>query len=285
MLYLALWARKKKKKRVSIQISDEEREIQDEGREMDERREGSKRTSLSPPRLPNFMLEPSWGMEGGGRPPPLAEGSGMGEGDCEGVATRGPPGMGMGAEAVWCGRLCTPAGDSWKPNCGMAAALGPLTGPPLAMKLLEVMVTEPLRLWSGEAPLRAAELPWATAGAGATTAGTAGMIAGLLPFIGDTDDDLAWCGAEGATEPTTRGGWCDPVAITGVVVAVAARDFRLAPAAEAYVVTVAEEAGVGIGAAVVCWLAVEVISDVVVRWWEKRGGHTATAGKGGERGS
>lgn len=65
-----------------------------------------KHTSPSPPKLPNFMLAPSWEMVEGGRPP-LAEGWGMGMGDWagEGIRWLFPA---MGCEGV----ECAMAGDS-----------------------------------------------------------------------------------------------------------------------------------------------------------------------------
>lgn len=54
----------------------------------------------------------------------------------------------------------------------------------------------------------------------------AGMMFGR-PFIGDIEDDFAWCGVEAEVPATTTGGF-EPGATTGV------EDFFAAPAAEAY---------------------------------------------------
>jgi len=97
------------------------------------------------------MLEPSCGMVEGGRPP-LADGCGMGEGECAGDGT------GIGDAVVCWSVLLAGSGESWKPNWGMAP-LGPPTGPPL----VPVKLTEPLRSWAAMLPLTDEE-PRATAG-------------------------------------------------------------------------------------------------------------------------
>jgi len=66
----------------------------------------------------------------GGRPP-VADGMGIGEGDCAGEGIRWAlllPGIGIGAETEGCGVLCATWGElypNWMP-------LDPPTGPPLA---------------------------------------------------------------------------------------------------------------------------------------------------------
>lgn len=110
---------------------------------------------------------------------------------------------------------------------------------------LAVIVTELLREWS--APPLTAAFECATAGA-PTTAGTAGMIVGFVPFMGVAEAVLACC-CDGIADPTT-GGW-DPFAITGV-----AAGFLEAPAAEAYD---AVDEAVGVGAGLVCGFAGDVI--------------------------
>lgn len=59
----------------------------------------SELTSPSPPRLPNFILgPPSCAIIEGGLPP-LADGWGIGDGECAGEGTRALfPGMGIGAD-------------------------------------------------------------------------------------------------------------------------------------------------------------------------------------------
>ena len=65
------------------------------------------------------MLFP-WPPRPEGGLPPLADGCGIGEGDCAGEVTRGLPGIGIAADGVGCeicGVLCETAGESAKdPN-------------------------------------------------------------------------------------------------------------------------------------------------------------------------
>lgn len=106
------------------------------------------------------------------------------------------------------------------------AALPP-TGPPLAL-----IVTEPLRVWLFDAPLRTAGAPDET--------GMAGVMLGR-PFTGEADGRFPFCaaGAAGAGPPTTMGGLV-PVAVNGV------DGFFVEPAAEAYDgAAVDEEFGAG----------------------------------------
>lgn len=63
-------------------------------------------TSPSPPRLPKVTALPCVASVAGGRPP-LADGCGIGDGDCAGDVTRGLLGIAMGADAdcATCGVL------------------------------------------------------------------------------------------------------------------------------------------------------------------------------------
>jgi len=60
-------------------------------------RSGSRLTS--PSRLPKFIVPLLLGARLEGGRPPLADGCGMGDGDCAGDITLGLPGIGIGAEA------------------------------------------------------------------------------------------------------------------------------------------------------------------------------------------
>lgn len=182
-------------------------------------------TSPSPLGLPKIICACGCCKFEGGLPPPLAEGWGMGAGECAGEVMRGlPVGIGMGLEPARCGVLWAMAGEESKPK--RIPGLAPPTGPPFPKWPLRPfgMVTEDFRSWPGP-PLM--ELPWTTAGAPAATVGTAGGIE-RLPFTGETDAVFACCVA-GADEPTTTGGGLDPVAINGVE-----PGFLVAPAALAY---------------------------------------------------
>lgn len=93
----------------------------------------------------------------GGRPP-LADGCGIGDGECAGEGTRGLLAIGIGADgAGWeiCGVLCVDAGESvMDPNC--RPPFDPPTGPPFGIYPLgafALMVTELFRLWLLEPPL------------------------------------------------------------------------------------------------------------------------------------
>lgn len=115
------------------------------------------------------------------------------------------------------------------------------------------MVTELFRLWSAS-PF-ALDVPCATGG----TVGIAGMMLGR-PFIGEMEDDLAWCGAD-AEDPAATTGAFEPVATTGVE-----DGFFAALAAEAY--DGAEAAAELFDAGWVWCEADEVISDNLVRLQE-----------------
>lgn len=69
--------------------------------------------SPSPPKLPNATPLPPCPKTDGGRPP-LADGAGIGAGECEGSVTLGFE-IEMGAEAAGCalsGMLCETFGES-----------------------------------------------------------------------------------------------------------------------------------------------------------------------------
>lgn len=74
-------------------------------------------TSPSLGKLPNVIGLGGGALEGGR--PPVAEGTGMGEGDCAGEGMRWLlllPGIGIGADTEGCGVLCATAGESLYPN-------------------------------------------------------------------------------------------------------------------------------------------------------------------------
>ena len=110
----------------------------------------------APPKLPKLRLGLLACRLDGGRPPPLAGGCGIGDGDVWGDVTRGFDGVLTAKEFVdWltcCAAFCAAveASAGRDPNCMLLPPIGfPATGPPFGMypdAPAALIVTEGLRL-------------------------------------------------------------------------------------------------------------------------------------------